>query len=81
MRRFAMGRLQVMVTSHSTHRFLTTATLYVDWNVHEYGNRWRVQIAREPLWMPLFTSKPTRRGKGWAYWAIGNELHTPDFDA
>lgn len=51
--------------------------VYVDWRMREPGRRWRIQCGREPLWFPLFHPEPSLRGRGWAFWAIGNEEPKP----
>lgn len=46
--------------------------ILIDWRMREPGKRWRIKLGREPLWVPLF-SVPSRRGRFWAFWAVGND--------
>lgn len=71
-----IGHLQIFVSEY-TSRHSVGRVLLIDWRVREWGKRWRIQIQRPPLWFPMYSPKPTRRGKCWAYWAIGNEQGFP----
>lgn len=63
MKRLIVGKLDLALM----HR-----VFYIDWNTREPGNRWRLQLGKAPLWIPM-GEKPTRRGKHWAWFAKGNE--------
>ena len=75
-KRHKIGHLQIMRSAYSS-RLSVGWVLLIDWRVREYGKRWRIQIQREPMWFPMYSPKPTWRGTGWAYWAIGNEQGIP----
>ena len=77
MRRHKIGHLQIFMTRFH-HRSSNDRALYIDWRVSEWGKRWRIQIQPAPMWFPLFSPIPTKRGKWWAYWAIGNEQGNRD---
>lgn len=64
--------LKISLIDYSS-RLSTGAILFIDWRTHEWGKRWRIQVQRAPMWFPMYAPKPTRRGKCWAYWKIGNE--------
>lgn len=44
----------------------------IDWQLTEPGKRWRLTLSNKRVWVPLF-QEPTRRGKYWAFYGIGNE--------
>jgi hypothetical protein len=51
---------------------LMNRVLYIDWNMAQLGNRWRLMLGKSPMWFPL-GDPPKRRGKYWAWYPKGQE--------